>query len=108
MQIVSKGCFDKYQQILTEEILRSIKLELERVEAPKELVEQLTGRIAFAVTSLIDDVAGIESEGEEINPLLTFLIGEEELECAGGNSWMHEYVYELLPKVCGASLPDAD
>ena len=53
MRVVSHGLFDGYQQILAEEIIRALKFELERVEAPADLVMQLTGTIAFPVTSLI-------------------------------------------------------
>jgi len=48
---------------------------------------------------LLDDVAGFERDGEAVSPILTFLVGEGELEFAGGNSWMHEYIYRLLPGV---------
>ncbi len=106
MRVVSHGLFDGYQQILAEEIIRALKFELERVEAPADLVMQLTGSIAFAVTSLIDGTAGIERDGEQVSPLLTFVVGEEELESAGGNSWMHEYVYRLLPNVFASSSSD--
>jgi hypothetical protein len=30
---------------------------------------------------------------------VTVLVGSDELEFRGGNSWMHEYVYKLLPAV---------
>lgn len=99
MKLTKTGSFDRLQKALAEELIRTVKRELERVDTPPELIEQLSGSISFSVASLIDDVAGLESDGEEVNPMLTFLIGEEELEFAGGNSWMHEYIYDLLPYV---------
>ena len=99
MKLVSHGTYDSRQQALTEAMLRAIKRELQAVDVPPELVEQLTGSIAFAVTSLLDDVASIEVEGEALSPVVTFQVAEDELAFACGNSWMHEYVYRLLPAV---------
>jgi len=99
MKLVSNGAFDRLQQALAEELIRTVKRELESVDAPPEVIGQLSGSIAFSVASLLDDVAGFEHNGEAVSPMLTFLVSEEELEFAGGNSWMHEYVYRLLPGV---------
>lgn len=81
MNLVSTGAFDRLQQALATELLRTIRMELEKVDAPEDLVEQLTGSIGFAVASLLDDVAGFEVDGESVSPLLTFLTGEKTLEC---------------------------
>ena len=99
MKLTSTGLFDRLQQALAEELIHTVKRELERADAPSDLIKQLSGSISFSVASLIDDVAGFEKDGEEVSPILTFLVGEEELEFAGGNSWMHEYIYDLLPSV---------
>jgi hypothetical protein len=56
-------------------------------------------RIGFSVATLLDGVASIKFEGRELNPILTFQIDEDKMLYAGGNSWMHEYVYRLLPKL---------
>lgn len=97
MNLVSTGAFDRLQQALAAELLRIIKLELEKVNAPEDLVKHLTGSIGFGMTSLIDDVAGFEANGEIVSPLLTFVTGEKILEFCGGSSYMHEYVHRLLP-----------
>lgn len=79
MRVVSHGLFDGYQQILAEEIIRAGKFELERVEAPADLVMQLTGSIAFAVTSLIVGRSPIATQREAARmkrtlvPLLLFV-----------------------------------
>lgn len=99
MKLVSSGTFDRLQQALAEELIRAVRRELEAVDAPLEVVAQLSESIAFSVASLIDDVAGFEVDGEEVSPMLTFRVGEEELEFAGGNSWMHEYIHQLMPVV---------
>lgn len=105
MKLIETGSFDRLQQALAEELIRTIKRELEKVEAPDDLVEELSGNIAFSVASLIDDVAGFEKDGEAVSPMLTFLIGDDELEFAGGNSWMHEYIYRLLPRIFSTRNP---
>jgi hypothetical protein len=99
MKLVSNGSFDRLQQALVVELLRSIRQELRRVDSPEEMVAELTGRIGFAVASLIDDVGGFQNDGEDVAPMLTFQTSEDELEYMGGNSYMHEYVYRLLPGV---------
>lgn len=99
MNLVSTGAFDRFQQALTIELLRTIKLELEKVDAPEEMVHHLTGRIGFAVASLIDDTAGFEASGESVSPILTFRTSEKTLEFCGGNSYLHEYVDRLLPRL---------
>ena len=63
------------------------------------MVEQLTGSIGFAVTAILDDSRSIEVDGKALSPVVTFLVGNDELEFGGGNTWMHEYVYKLLPTV---------
>jgi hypothetical protein len=99
MKLVSTGAFDLLQQALAEELIRTVKRELEAVDAPLEVIAQLSERIAFSVASLIDDVSGFEANGEGVSPMLTFLVGEDELEFSGGNSWMHEYIHRLIPVV---------
>jgi hypothetical protein len=99
VKLVSDPLFDDRQQLLAAAILEAVARELLKVEAPDELVEQLTGSVAFAVTSLIDDAASVDFNGATLSPMLTFQVGEEELGYAGGNTWMHEYVYRLLPDV---------
>jgi len=84
MNLVSTDAFDRLQQALTTKLLRTIRTELEKVDAPEDLVDQLTGHIGFAVASLLDDVAGFEVDGESVSPLLTFRTGEKNLEFCGG------------------------
>ncbi|WP_019915509.1 hypothetical protein [Methyloversatilis discipulorum] len=99
MKLVPHHSFDDRQQALTVAILEAIAAELRKVDAPSELIEQLTGSIAFAVTALLDDSTSVDFADGEISPMLTFQVGNEELAYAGGNTWMHEYVYRLLPSV---------
>jgi hypothetical protein len=98
VKLVSTGVYDQRQQQLALELLRAIKEALVEVDTPPELVKQLTGDIGFAVTAILDDSRSFEAEdGGTLSPMVTFLVGDEQLEFGGGNSWMHEYVYGLLP-----------
>ncbi|TRW97150.1 hypothetical protein [Candidatus Methylobacter oryzae] len=99
MNLVKEGEYIERQKLLIEEILRAIKSELEDVETPEELIESLTGSIGFSVAILLDGAASIKLEDKELNPMLTFQIDEDKMLYSGGNSWMHEYVYRLLPKL---------
>ncbi len=99
MKLVQTGAYDRLQQVLVKELILTVRRELQAVDAPAELVEELSGKIAFSVASLIDDTAGFEEAGEAVSPMLTFQVADDMLEHAGGNSWMHEYVYKLLPVV---------
>ena len=97
MQLTTDGDFIAKQQALVGALLVAIKEELERVDAPTDLVTELTGSIAFRITSLLDGASSAEHDGEELNPMLAFQVSDSELLWPGGNTWMHEYVYRLLP-----------
>lgn len=104
MKLVKSGEFDGYQQALTRLIVLAVKQELEQAQAPSDRIRELTENIAFAVTSLIDDTAGMEVDGKPVSPLLTFLNEDQDLEFANGNSWMHEYVYAQVDRVFATPL----
>ena len=63
-----------------------------------EQLKELTGKIAFEVACMIDDVSGIEFEGDEAHPCLLFTSpdNDEELLHFGGNSTIHEMVFGIL------------
>ena len=96
MKLVSSGRFDDYQQEMSRRIIEEIRCALERAEAPSDLVRDLTQDIAFGITALMDGVSSLNVNAENVNPVLTFSIREDELEYAGGNSWMHEYIAKLI------------
>jgi hypothetical protein len=101
MKLVNIGSFDGLQQALVTELLMRIKRELELVEAPDDMVRELTESIGFSVAGLIDGTSSFESGGKVVEPMLTFMVAEGQLEFAGGNSWMHEYVHRLVPRIFG-------
>lgn len=103
MNVISGDSFDDRQQRLTAAILEAIWRELRNVDLPADLARQLTGSIEFAVTALIDDSSSVSFGDGELCPMLTFQVSDDELAYGGGNTWMHEYVYRLLPDI----VPDA-
>ncbi len=91
-----------WQQDFVVAILQEVKAELVRVEAPDDLVRELTERIAFSVASLIDGARTSKAaDGSELNPILCFLTPAGELVHCGGSSFMHEYVDRLSGEVFG-------
>ena len=86
------------QEVFTGEMIARIAEHIETSGIKGELLKELTGKIAFEIASMIDDVSGIEFEGTEANPYLTFLTGEnyDELIHTGGNSTCHEMVFGIL------------
>ena len=75
----------KQQEVFTGEMIACIADHLESAGLEGVQLREVTGKIAFEVACLIDDVSGIEFEGVEANPYLTFLSGEDELIHMGGN-----------------------
>ena len=94
------GRFMEWQQDFVVSIMDEVKAALVRVEAPEDLVRELTESIAFSVASLIDGSRTSKSSaGTDLNPMLCFLTKGNELVHCGGNSFMHEYVHRLSGKV---------
>ena len=90
--------YGERQEVFTGEMVARIADHLEAAGIEGDKLKDLTGKIAFEVASMIDDVAGIEFDGVEANPLLTFVAGKnyDELVYNGGNSTCHEIVYGIL------------
>lgn len=84
------------QEIFTGEMIARIADHLEKAGIEGNQLKELTGTIAFEVACMIDDTAGIECDGIEAHPYLTFGGGEGEIIHFGGNSTIHEMVYGIL------------
>lgn len=84
------------QEIFTGEMITRIADHLENAGIKGEQLKELTGKLAFEVACMIDDVSGIEFEGVEVNPYLTFLSKDDEIIHLGGNSTTHEMVHGIL------------
>ena len=84
------------QEIFTGEMVARIADHLEEAGIKGDQLKELTGKLAFDVACMIDDVSGIEFDGVEANPYLTFLSKDNEIIHLGGNSTTHEMVYGIL------------
>lgn len=93
--------FDKYQAILAQEIAERVKIKLQEAGMQGEQLAESTASITFSIASVIDDMAGIESDSTEIRPYLTFRKSDEELLHCGENSCINTFVYDVLKKLFG-------
>ena len=98
---------DKYlekQEVFTGEMVARISKHLEGAGVTGEKLKELTGNISFEIATMVDDTAGLEFDGIESNPYLTF-VSEKDHEVLihwGGNSTCHEMVFGIL----NAMFPD--
>jgi hypothetical protein len=93
--------FEEQQIMLVYEVVQSIRVKLQEAGLSGRNLEDATASIAFSIASAIDDTSAIEVEGTEIHPYLTFRTSDDELTHCGENSYMHEFVYEVLQKLYG-------
>lgn len=91
--------YDKYQSVLATEIAERVMVKLREAGMEGEDLAEYTASITFSIASVIDDMAGVESNGEEIKPYLTFRTGEKELLHCGENSCVNTFVYDVLKKL---------
>lgn len=88
--------FEEQQVLLVRELVQNIHVKLQEAGLTGTPLEEATASIAFSVVSTLDDNAAIEIDGTEVHPYLTFRTGDEELTHCGENSYLHEFVYEVL------------
>lgn len=93
--------FDDQQSILVRELVQNIRVKLQEAGLSGAKLEEATASIAFSVASTIDDTSALEVEGKEVHPYLTFRTSDQELTHCGENSYMHEFVYEMLQSLFG-------
>ena len=92
--------FEERQAIFVTELTKTIQVKLTEAGLESDKVKELTGALAFSITCMIDGISGIELDGMEVQPYLTFQIDDELVHC-GENSFMHELIYEVLGKLIG-------
>ena len=92
--------FEARQAIFVTELTKTIQVKLTEAGLESDKVEELTGALAFSITCMIDGISGIESDGVEVQPYLTFQINDELVHC-GENSFMHELIYDVLGRLIG-------
>lgn len=85
--------FDECQLGLVDNICRSIKAEIEKLDLDTEQQMELTTQIAFSVCCILDGSTTIERQGETIRPWLAFALDEsfKTLLTTDGASSCHEY-----------------
>jgi hypothetical protein len=94
------GKFEEQQAIFVEELTKTIQVKLAEAGLESQKINELTGSLAFSITCMIDGIAGIESDGTQIHPYLTFQVDDELVHC-GENSFMHELIYDVLGRLIG-------
>ena len=62
-------------------------------------MEKITGSIAFSIASTIDDTSGVEVDGVEVRPYLTFRDDDDTLIHSGDNSYIYEFVPSELKRL---------
>ena len=91
--------FEEHQAIFTAEIVEKVKIKLQEAGVDQGKLEDLTAAIALSIASTIDDTAGIEVNGTDVHPYLTFRINDVEIIHCGENSYTYEYVYGAMKKL---------
>ncbi|MBK1617508.1 hypothetical protein CKO42_03370 [Lamprobacter modestohalophilus] len=88
--------FDEHQAIFIAEIVEKIRIKVQEAGLHGEALEALTASIAFSIASTIDDTSGIERDGIEVKPYLTFRTSDKELVHCGENAYTYEFVPGVL------------
>ena len=91
--------FDQLQEIFARDLIERIRLKLLEAGIAGNTLKEVTGEIAFSVTSALDNIAIIEKEGVEAHPYLTFVDDDEQLIHCGENSYAHELIASLMDDV---------
>lgn len=91
--------FEELQAIFTAEFVQRIRIKLLEAGLEQDKLEDLTASIALSIAGVIDDLSGIDAEGTEVHPYLTFRAGEDELIHCGENSYTYEQVYGAMRKL---------
>jgi hypothetical protein len=90
--------FEKRQDILVEELAKTIQVKLAEAGLERDKINDLTLKLAFSITCILDGVSGIEADGIEVRPYLTFQI-DDDLVHGGENSFMHELIYDVTGRL---------
>lgn len=99
--VLDSESYTEQQEILIGEIILSIKDTLEEVGIIGDVAKEATIKLAFKIACDLDATAGIEFDGIEVNPLVTFIGENKKLIHCGGSSYMHKYVHGITCAVFG-------
>jgi hypothetical protein len=98
--LLNPAKFEERQAVFVNELAKTIQVKLAEAGLEKEKVNELTLSLAFSVTCMIDGISGIESDGMDVQPFLTFQVDDELVHC-GENSFMHELIYDVIGRLAG-------
>ncbi len=98
-QILDVEKFGQFQEAFVREIIEQVRFKLAQGGVSGDQLRELTGEIAFSVTSTIDNQAMIEHDGTPVHPHLAFIGEEGEVIHCGENSFAHELVADMIGKM---------
>ena len=76
------------------------EVKLAEAGLERDKINELTLSLAFSITCMIDGISGIEADGMNVQPYLTFQVDDELVHC-GENSFMHELIYDVIGRLLG-------
>jgi len=92
--------YEALQEGFVGEVIQQIRLKLMKAGITGDQLIDLTGEIAFSVTSTLDGNAMIERDGLNVHPYLVFSNDDQIIHC-GENSFTHEFVAGEMDKAFG-------
>lgn len=95
---LNPGKFEQRQAIFANELTKTIQVKLAEAGLERDKINELTLSLAFSITCMIDGISGIQADGMDVQPYLTFQINDELVHC-GENSFMHELIYDVIGKL---------
>ncbi|MFM1921673.1 MAG: hypothetical protein RLZZ303_3307 [Candidatus Hydrogenedentota bacterium] len=90
--------FEQRQEVFVTELAKTIQVKLAEAGVDPDKITDLTLSLAFSITCMIDGIAGIEADGMDVQPYLTFQVDDQLVHC-GENSFMHELIYDVIGKL---------
>jgi len=94
--------YETLQEGFVAEIIQQIRLKLMAAGITGDQLIDLTGEIAFSVTSTLDGNTMIERDGLDIHPYLVFSNDEDQIIHCGENSFTHEFVADEMDSAFGS------
>ncbi len=91
--------FDELQAMFIGEVIDKIRIKLVEAGLKGLEMEEIAANVAFSIASTIDDTSGIEVDGVEVHPYLTFRDEDGNLIHSGDNSYTYDFVPGALKKL---------
>jgi len=90
--------YETLQEGFVGEVIQQIRLKLMAAGITGDQLKDLTGEIAFSVTSTLDGNTMIERDGMDVHPYLVFSDDEDQIIHCGENSFTHEFVADEMDR----------